>query len=57
MREMVVERGFDLEKYEVTQAQWTSAMGNWSWVAKEHVEIGEDRPAVYISWRDAQDFA
>jgi hypothetical protein len=31
-------------------------MGTWPWVAKEHVALGEDRPAVYVSWRDAQDF-
>ena len=54
--EVVIERGFYLGKYEVTQAQWTAAMGTWPWVAKEHVALGEDRPAVYVSWRDAQDF-
>jgi formylglycine-generating enzyme required for sulfatase activity len=56
VREVVIERGFYLGKYEVTQAQWTAAMGTWPWVAKEHVALGEDRPAVYVSWRDAQDF-
>ncbi len=52
VRELVIYLG----KYEVTQAQWTAAMGTWPWVAKEHVALGEDRPAVYVSWRDAQDF-
>ena len=42
VRELVIYLG----KYEVTQAQWTAAMGTWPWVAKEHVALGEDRPAV-----------
>ena len=56
VREVVIEQGFYLGKYEITQAQWTAVTGTWPWLQQEHVQVGPDYPAVYVSWQDAQQF-
>ncbi len=44
-------KGFWLGKYEVTQAQWKSVMGNNpSWFK------GDNRPVECVSWEDCQEF-
>ena len=47
---------FYLGKYEVTQSQWRSVMKTIPWEGRERVQVGGDRPAVYISWNDVQEF-
>ncbi|MDE2813776.1 MAG: formylglycine-generating enzyme family protein [Gemmatimonadota bacterium] len=49
--------GFYLSQCEITQRQWTAVTGEqpWSHYADE-VEDEPDRPAVYISWEDVQEF-
>ena len=56
VREVAIEQGFFLSTYEITQAQWTAVTGTWPWLEQEHVMVGPDYPAVYVSWRDAQQF-
>ena len=56
VREVVIEEGFYLGKYEITQAQWAAVTGTWPWLQQEHVVVELDRPAVFVSWRDAQQF-
>ena len=55
--EVSLTQGFYLSQCEITQRQWTAVTGErpWSRHAGE-VEEGPDRPAVYISWEDAQEF-
>ncbi len=43
-------------KYEVTQGQWKAVMGTEPWKGKQYVQEGDDYPAVYVSWDDAQVF-
>lgn len=43
-------------RYEVTQQQWFRVMGTKPWEARERVQIGNDRPAVYLNWLEAQEF-
>ena len=56
VREVVIERGFFLSKYEITQAQRAAVTGARPWVERENVEIHPNHPAVYVSWRDVQQF-
>ena len=56
VREIAIEQGFYLGKYEITQAQWSAVTGTWPWLQQEHVVVESNRPAVYVSWRDAQQF-
>jgi len=44
-------RGFWIAKTELTQAQWEAVMGN-----NPAVQKGANRPAVGVSWEDAQKF-
>ncbi len=55
--EVRLTRGFYLSQCEITQRQWTAVTGErpWSRHAGE-MEEGADRPAVYISWEDVQEF-
>lgn len=46
-----ITRGFELGKYEVTQSQWESVMGQ----NPSHFR-GPDRPVERVSWTDAQEF-
>ncbi|WP_417380091.1 SUMF1/EgtB/PvdO family nonheme iron enzyme [Gimesia sp.] len=40
----------------VTQGHWNLVMGTTPWKGKNNVEEGDDYPAVYVSWEDAQEF-
>jgi formylglycine-generating enzyme required for sulfatase activity len=44
-------KGFWIAKTELTQAQWEAVMGN-----NPDLQKGADRPAVGVSWEDAQKF-
>ena len=48
---VIISQGFFLGKYEVTQAQWESVMGN----NPSHFS-GENRPVEQVSWEDVQAF-
>ena len=56
-REVRLTQGFYLSQCEITQRQWTAVTGErpWSHYADELKEE-PDRPAVYISWEDGQEF-
>ena len=48
---------FYMGKYEVTQAQWLAVMGSWPGDAPSSTYgVGDNYPAYYVSWNDAQDF-
>jgi formylglycine-generating enzyme required for sulfatase activity len=55
--EVRLTQGFYLSQCEITQRQWTAVTGErpWSRYADELKEE-PDRPAVYISWEDVQEF-
>ncbi len=55
--EVRLTEGFYLSQCEITQRQWTAVTGErpWSRYADELKEE-PDRPAVYISWEDVQEF-
>jgi formylglycine-generating enzyme required for sulfatase activity len=53
--EVVISRGFWLGKYEVTQAQWRSAITPPAGTLHQIREI-PDCPVSYVSWRDVQTF-
>lgn len=42
--------------YEVTQVEWKSVMKTEPWKGKSDVREGDDYPATYVSWDDAQQF-
>ena len=55
--EVRLTQGFYLSQCEITQYQWTAVTGERPWSRHaDEVEEGPDRPAVYISWEDAQEF-
>ena len=51
-REVTITRGFYLGKFEITQAQWESVMGDRPW-QKINVRDNPKHPAVYIPWDHA----
>ena len=46
---------FYMGKYEVTQAQWLAVMGSWPGSSPDR-GVGDNYPAYYVSWEDAQAF-
>ena len=52
----VIGKGFWLGKFELTQSQWESAMGTKPWLNLPSAQTNPDKPAVFISWDDAQHF-
>jgi formylglycine-generating enzyme required for sulfatase activity len=48
---VTISRPFYLGRFEVTQAQWVRVMG-----ATSFYRTGDNQPAEFISWSDAQDF-
>lgn len=53
---VTLSRGFYIQTTEVTQGQWKQVMKNQPWKGRCGVKDNTDRPAVYISWNDCQDF-
>ena len=53
---VAISQGFWLGKYAITQGQWRSVMGTRPWVGKRYVRDDSDHPAVWISWKDVQEF-
>ena len=55
--EVRLTQGFYLSQCEITQSQWTAVTGERPWRHyADEVEEEPDRPAVYISWEDVQEF-
>lgn len=53
-RQVVIEQGFYLGKYELTQDQWDGVMDESPWTGEPTVVIDSRRPASYLSWSDTQ---
>jgi formylglycine-generating enzyme required for sulfatase activity len=52
-------KGFLMYNHEITQKEWFDGMGTRPWVLNpphENIIIGDNYPAVYIKWTDAQAF-
>ena len=56
VHEVAIGEGFWLGKYEVTQGQWESVLGDRPWSGKWGVVENSSHPAVYISWDAVQRF-
>ena len=56
LHEVELSRGFWLGKYEVTQGEWESVMGETPWSGGSYVQEHPAHPAVHISWDDVQEF-
>ena len=54
--EVVLTEGFYMGTHEVTQGEWIAVMGTVPWLGEDFLQLGHVYPAVYISWRDTQDF-
>ena len=54
---VTITRGFWLGRDELTQGQWTAVTGAAPWSGRDWVQADPDRPAVCVSWLDAQAFA
>ena len=54
--QVTIGEGFYLGKYEVTQEQWLAVMEEAPWAEQNGVEEDAKRPAVDVSWADAQSF-
>ena len=57
VHEVEISQGFYLGKYEITQGQWESVMGETPWSGESYVQSNSSHPAVYISWEDVRRFA
>ena len=53
LRRVVIQNGFWMSKYEVTQEQWETVMGS---NPAESYGVGSNFPVYYVSWDDAQRF-
>ncbi|WP_417380105.1 SUMF1/EgtB/PvdO family nonheme iron enzyme [Gimesia sp.] len=54
--EVRITKPYYLGTTEVTQGQWKSMMGTTPWKGDSFVKEGDDYPATYMSWEDAQEF-
>ena len=52
---VTIPKAFHLQTTEVTQGQWKAVMRTSPWLGKVRNE-GDDYPAQYLSWDDAQEF-
>jgi formylglycine-generating enzyme required for sulfatase activity len=54
--EVRLTKPFYLAKTEVTQKEWRAVMGTTPWKGKDRVREGDNFPAVFVSWDDANAF-
>ena len=54
--QVTINKGFYLGKYEITQRQWETVMSARPWSGEDYVQANSNHPAVYISWKDVQQF-
>ncbi len=54
---VTITKPFSMSIYEITQGQWKQVMGTEPWVADQNVQEGDDYPASYVSWYNADAFA
>ncbi len=54
---VTISEAFSMSIYEITQGQWKHVMGTEPWTADQFVQQGDDYPATFISWTDADAFA
>jgi formylglycine-generating enzyme required for sulfatase activity len=56
--DVTLSKGFWLGKHEVTQGEWWRVMGTAPWKSEdaEYVNIGENYPAIYVTWDTADRF-
>ncbi len=47
---------FYMGETEVTQAQWKAVMNTTPWKGEKYVKEGDNHPATFVSWNDAQEF-
>ena len=48
--------GFWLGKYEVSQKEWRRVMRSKPWNGKPNVRDGDNFPATFVNWQDAEQF-
>jgi formylglycine-generating enzyme required for sulfatase activity len=53
---VTISREFYMGETEVTQGQWTEIMGTQPWEDSDYVEEGDEYPATFVSWEDAEEF-
>ncbi len=56
---VTITKGFLMYDHEITQKEWVEVMGTRPWILDpphENIMIGDNYPAVYITWADAQAF-
>jgi len=51
-----ISREFYMQTTEVTQGQWEAVMNTRPWSGKDWVRNNPNHPAVYVSWKDCQEF-
>lgn len=56
VHEVEISRSFWLGKYEITQGQWETVMGEAPWSGSSYAQSDSSHPAVRISWDDVQAF-
>ena len=54
--DVTISGGFSLGKYAVTRGQWEEVMGTTPWSGQSRVPSSPTFPAVFISWKDVQEF-
>ena len=54
---VTISKPFSMSIYEITQGQWKQVMGTEPWSGEPFVQEGDDYPATYVSWYDADAFA
>jgi formylglycine-generating enzyme len=54
--EAMIDHGFWIGKYEVTQSQWHALMGTSPWRWQPETTNGAEYPATYVTWDDAVSF-
>lgn len=56
VHEVTIAQPFYMGAYVVTQREWKAVMGTEPWKGREFVGVGDNYPAVYITWPDSKTF-